>query len=635
MDSLPDRATGGKSHRVSASYNTLTCAAPHFAACDNEIAVMRQIRLSHVLFAGAFLWIGLLLQRGRAVHWDEIEFFRGTRWIGEGRMPYAGFWEHHSPLQWFLFAPFARFLATAPGVSAIVVMRWMQVPLWIGVFALVVVISRRVAAAVWARNAVVAMLLASPLFAFFAIEYRVDTLGNACILGAVALLVTRDMTRGAAIAFGVLGSCAVLANIRMAPLIVIAALLAFVWRRSEERWRWNGRAMWMLPGVALTAALFFGWLRLAGAWDGFVDGVVRYNRVSNSLVNIAANTLIERLLDPVTTPDLAMIAAWIAALAGVVVAMRNIRRPSPAVIIALLFIGTIATLVPLGVHYPYHLQTTYLLMPALAAVAADRLLQDAKRAEMTRRVAAGIVAVALLIQYALLLRSPFGAAMDYQDRVMRTADERTTKKDVVWDGVGYALHRQPAYPYWFLPAGVRLMAEKGLIAQYDIARDPPAMIVHGYRVNLWMRSFPRVMSYAVHHYVPLYRDLWIPGMSATIEPRPMRTMWRVPASGRYTLYASEILLRHPWFTRPLEYAMSEGEAPETYEIPLSLLPLLPDSDLHWTIDGRPVPAGARTLDLAQGSSLMLVSTTHNRAGILIVPADVRTLCIGPKVPVAF
>jgi hypothetical protein len=94
-------------------------------------------------------------------------------------------------------------------------------------------------------------------------------------------------------------------------------------------------------------------------------------------------------------------------------------------------------------------------------------------------------------------------------------------------------------------------------------------------------------------------------------------------------------LRHPWFTRPLEYAMSEGEAPETFEIPLSLLPLLPSADLQWSIDGRPVPTGARTLDLAKGSSLVLISSLHNRAGILIVPADVRTLCIGPEVPVAF
>ncbi len=597
---------------------------------------MRQIRFSHVLFAGALLLIGLVLQRGRPLHWDEIEFFRATRWIGEGRIPYAGFWEHHSPLQWFLFAPFARFLATGPGVSAIIAMRWVQVPLWIGVFALVVVISRRVAAAAWGHMGVIIMLLASPLFVFSALEYRVDTLGNACFLGAVALLVTRDMTRGAGIAFGVLGSCAVLANIRMAPLIVIAALVAFMWKPSEERWRWNGRSLWMMPGVAFVAAAFFGWLRLAGAWDGFVEGVVRYNTVSNSLVHIAANTFLDRLLDPVTTPDLAAVAAWIAALAGVVVALRNIRRPSPAVIIALLFIGTIATLVPLGVHYPYHLQTTYLLMPALAAVAADRILQDGKRAEMIRRVAAGVVAVALMIQYAGLLRSPFGAAMDYQDRVMRAADERTNKNDTVWDGVGYALHRQPAYRYWFLPAGVRLMAENRLIPQYDIARDPPAVIVHGYRVNLWMRSFPHVMSYAVHHYVPLFRDLWIPGMSATIEPRPMRTMWRVPASGRYTIYASEILLRHPWFTRPLEYAMSDGETPDSFEIPLSLLPLLPSGDdLKWSIDGRPVPTGARTLDLAKGSSLVLISSLHNRAGILIVPVGVRTLCVGPEVPVAF
>lgn len=595
---------------------------------------MRPIRLWHVLFAGALFWIGLLLQRGRPLHWDEIEFFRATRWIAEGRTPYAGFWEHHAPLQWLVFAPFAGVLSSSPGVSAIVTLRWLQVPLWIGTFALVILISRRAGSSVWGCRAAVAMLLASPLFVFSALEYRVDTLGNAFFVGAVALLVSGDLTRWTAIAFGVLGSCAVLSNMRMAPLVAITALLAFLWRPSEERWCWNGRAAWMAAGIALVGSAFVGWLRATGAWTAFIDGVVRYNTTSNALVHIDVNTLRFRLLEPATSLDPAALAVWLAALAGLAVALRNIRRPPPSGIIAVLFIATIVTLVPLGVHYAYHLQTTYLLMPVLAGFAAERLAKDWERAGLVRGAAAGIVTIALLIQYIRLLGPSFGVGMKYQDLVMRVTDERTTKDDAVWDGVGYALRREPAYHYWFLPTGVRLMAERGLIAPYDIEHDPPAAIIHGYRVNQWLRSFPRVGRYAVHHYVPLFRDLWIPGMSATVEQGPMRWQWRVPATGRYKILASELLVRHPWFNDPLSYALGQDEA-AIFEIPLDRLPRIAGDTMRWTIDGHPVPPGAQTLNLAKGSVLVLVSTLRQRAGVLVVPDDVHTLCAGPERPVFF
>src|SRR3954447_6397225 len=66
--------------------------------------------------------------------WDEIEFFRATDWVRRGLVPYRDFWEHHTPLQWFVFAPVAA-LTNSPGVSAVIAMRWAQVPLCIATFA--------------------------------------------------------------------------------------------------------------------------------------------------------------------------------------------------------------------------------------------------------------------------------------------------------------------------------------------------------------------------------------------------------------------------------------------------------------------------------------------------------------------
>ena len=40
------------------------------------------------------------LQWLHPINWDELEFFRATKWIAEGRVPYRDFWEHHTPLAW-------------------------------------------------------------------------------------------------------------------------------------------------------------------------------------------------------------------------------------------------------------------------------------------------------------------------------------------------------------------------------------------------------------------------------------------------------------------------------------------------------------------------------------------------------
>lgn len=73
----------------------------------------------------AILWLACL----RPIAWDELEFLRATRWVSQGRIPYSDFWEHHTPLQWFLFAPADR-LHGGPGVNAVLWLRWVQVLAW-------------------------------------------------------------------------------------------------------------------------------------------------------------------------------------------------------------------------------------------------------------------------------------------------------------------------------------------------------------------------------------------------------------------------------------------------------------------------------------------------------------------------
>lgn len=567
----------------------------------------------------AAVWTALMLHRGQLLTWDEVEFFRATRWIAEGSVPYRDFWEHHLPLQWFVFAPAAALFGGGPGAGAVVAMRWAQVPLWIGALAIVMLLARRAGLETRARWAALCLLALSPSFILMVIQFRLDVAGNLAFVAAVAAGVRRRW-----VTFGALMSLAVLANMRLAPLVVFAALLALLWRGEERRWSWNGEALRMVAGVAAVAAVFVLYLMITGALPAFLDSVIHYNLTSDRLFRERADTRLMTFAAMLVRRDLAAVVYWGLGIAGAWIALRGIRRPGALQLIALLALASVASVAAVGASYEYHLENAYFLMLPLAALAFERL-----RSPVWQTAILGIAALLLAFRFDV------GEGLPYQDRVMREADARTSPGETVWDGSGYALRRKPAYRYWFLPAGVRLMAKAGLIEDYDAGQlraAPPAAIIYSYRVFLWLRETPRLAAFVTHHYVPLYRDLWLPGMSAMLEAKPTRTTWTVVRAGRYDVYGSELLAKHPWFAKPLEYGMINGSE---LAIPLRRLPRVPDAELRWSVDGVPLPVGVRTLDLRAGSTLELMATPHARTGVLVVPQGVDTLCITPDADFVF
>ena len=554
------------------------------------------------LFVLALAWIAAMLHRGQPLGWDEIEFFRATKWIGDGQVVFRDFWEHHTPLQWLAFAPVARLFASGPGAASLVAMRWAQFVVWIAILFLAMRLTRG-PARWWA----LVLLLSAPLFVKSAVEYRVDVLGNLGFIGALVAA-----TRKRWIAFGALMSIAVLANMRLAPLVIFTAAVMLVW--NDDRWRFNARALRMLIGVAAIAIPFVAWLMLAHAWDAFVDGVVRYNAAQGGLLNL--HTLTDQLLAPIWLLDPAAIAIWCAAIFGCVLALREWRRPGELQVVAIVFIASIVAVATLEVQYEYHFQTTYLLMLPLAAVALARL-------ERWQWVAIAVAAVALLIDFLPLASPSFGEPMRYQDFVMREVDRRTAPNDTVFDGTGYALRRKPAYRYWFLPVGLRYLAHAGKVEPYDIEKNPPAAVIYNIRMQRWFEIFPRTAVYAVRHYVPVTRDLWLPGMTAILPPARAQ-QWTAPAAGRYTLWASEPLVRHPWLTKPLTFAKLQGPRAALYAIPL---PQLPPARVEWRVDGALVPH--QTVTLRKGARIEVLSREDRPIGVLVVPAGIRTLAVAP------
>jgi len=568
-----------------------------------DLAFVRDGRLPWIVVCVlALVWIAALLHRGQPLGWDELEFFRATRWTGEGRVPFRDFWEHHTPLQWIVFAPVARLFADGPGAGSIVTMRWAQAVLWVGILVLAMRFVN-VRERWWALG----FLLTNPLFVRSAIEYRVDVLGNLGFLAAIAVGLRRRW-----ILFGAAMSLAVLANMRLAPLVVFTALLMLMWDGEQRRWRWNGRALRMLGGVVAVALPFVAWLFATGAWQPFLDGVIGYNVASANLLEVST---LDQFLAPILRLDPSAIVLWSAALAGSIVALREWRRPGAPQILALLLLASLVSIATMEVQYEYHFQGSYVLMIPLAATAFSRIAR-------WRSLALGIAAVALVIA-ALPLAAGLGNAMRYQDFVMREVDRRTSAADRVFDGNGYALRREPAYRYWFLTTGVRFLASRGAIAPYDLAANPPAAVIYNLRMQRWFEIFPRTANYAVRHYVPLTRDLWVPGMTATLQPG-RAIPWIAPAAGTYTLWPSETLLRHPWLTKPLEYAAIQGPRATQYAIPLGRLPRV---EVEWTVDG--IPQTGRTAELKRGSRVTVLSRHPRAVGALLVPSDIATLCLGP------
>ena len=536
------------------------------------------------------------LHRGLPLGWDELEYFRATKWVSEGRVPFRDFWEHHTPLQWFVFAPVAA-LAGSPGADAVVAMRWAQLAVWIAILILTMRLGRE-PSRWWA----LLLLLATPLFVRSAIEYRIDVLGH---LGFLAALFAAF--RGRWVMHGFLMSAAVLANMRLAPLVVVTSALLLFWRDGE--WRFNRRALWMTAGVAAAAVPFIAWLRLAGAWDAFLLGVGRYNVASSDLLEV--DTLLEQLLMPLLARDPAAIALWCAALVGCVLALRGIRTPRVPQLVAVVFVASLVTVAMLEVQYEYHWAFSYVLMVPLAGIALERVVRWAW-------IALPVAAAGIAMTYPMPVEP-----LRYQDYVMTEVDRRTAAGEKVFDGTGYAIRREPAYTYWFLATGIRLLAASGNARPYDITAQPPAAVIYNLRMQRWFEIFPKTAAFAVHNYVPLTRDLWVPGLSVSLKPGQAVT-WTAHRGGEYALWASEPLVRHPWLTQPLRYAAIQGPHATRYAIPLRQLPR---ARVRWSIDG--VPVSTMSAAVRKGARVSIVSDERQPIGVLLVPSDVTTLCTAP------
>jgi hypothetical protein len=514
------------------------------------------------------------------LNWDELEFYRATAWIGEGLVPFRDFWEHHTPLAWFLFAP-VTWLVDSPGHQAILAMRWAQIPVWIATFALLNLWMRGAGLEQGARWTAMALALCSSLFMLPAIEYRVESVG--CLLFVAGLLLAqRDRDLFAGIVFCLAG----FANLRLGPVLVVAVLLTF--RRR------------IIVGGLGALAVCLASFAATGALDELWQQVWRDN-LAEKFATPVIGGFVHRLLVPFGVRIMATdrVFEWAAVdvggaailILGVVGLLLAWRRKQVRTI-AVLQLANLLFVASMKFIYNYHFALVVILAIPLIASVIERIPR--------RGFATALLVVAWCVN---LFASVFrGKELDlaYQDRVMREVHARTNPGEKVWSGVPWALRREPAYRFWFLPELARQLVRQGLAPRYSMD-DPPAAVVFDHYALVWVGTIQRELApYLVRHYMPVLRNVWVPAMNAVV--RPGRSVeWIVPRDGTYRLFASPELARHRWFREPfLAYRGDELQLRSMARPPL-------------TISAGP--------HLRKGQRVIVTSHATEPLGVILMPGE--------------
>jgi hypothetical protein len=465
----------------------------------------------------------LPLARLHPIVWDEVEFYRATDFVSRGLVPYRDFWEHHTPLQWFLFAPIAM-LVKSPGVSTILIMRWAQLPLWILTFVLLWKWMRGEGFS--ATSTALSMLFAvcSTQFALGAIEYRVDALG--CTLFMAGLLL---LQRGRGYWAGAMFCLAGFANIRLGPLLVLTILL------SRLRWRAIAGA-----AVALAACVSYFLVTHSAvlAWrDNWTDNYIA-DRIQTGppgaffyrFTNVFG--FLTRGFDPGAI-DVGSIVVMLAAACGMIwILATRWRRRDTLFVLAVLEIANLAFIAKMKFIYHYHFLIVTLMALPFVALVFDWLLARGHRAVIAAVVAASVAVSA----FASVFRGKEDE-LAYQDFFMHEVDRIVPPHGRVFGGVGYAIRKEPAYRYWFLPNIVQVLEARGRFERYDITANPPDAVILDIPTRLWFTNRPAQAAFVRRHYLPTLPELWVPGMSAQLTREHPSAQWIVPADGTYIVHA--------------------------------------------------------------------------------------------------
>jgi hypothetical protein len=583
---------------------------------------------------------------------DEVEYFRATRWIADGLVPYRDFWEHHPPLHWYLLAWIAPFTREA-SFEGFVAMRLAQLPLLLSTLAVFFGLLRAAGIRLAASVLAAALLLASTNRSL--VEIRLDASANLFLL--LGLLLVERARRGnadvgtakvgdssrlaprgaftrrtAAFLAGVPLALAGLSSQRAAPL-ALAVLVLATFDVGTGRPRISPVGLLAGAGALATggaaAALLATGGALGAAWEQGVRLNALYERLDLPRQGATAFELVSQLLQRPSAVAVVLLAAT-----GIFVVARKERpllgfaaRVTATAVVAAGLLAAIRS------PFPYQFQFLLWLLAALSALALDRLLRIGSRAATATSLAVLTLSLASLsLQRTRTNWDVRTETVSHQDHILRSVDRLTPDGAVVLEGCGFAVNRLPAGEEWFLPSLVRDLADAGSLARLtpaELTRRRPALVVMDSRLVAYVLRDPPLAAWIARHYLPVERFLWIPAPNGVLSAAGLER-WTILKDGAYRILERLPAEGDPWRTTPFAFPFQRPRSATSYRQPLSRTVSLRFGDIRFTVDGRErTPDSKGLVRLRAGETLVAENRSGKPIELRVVPAFVPALFESP------
>ncbi len=219
---------------------------------------------------GTLLLVGGMMV-GRPPDADEMEHAHAAWLMSQGQLPYADFWQHHSPALWIVLAPLVGNMS--PGAHICDVARLVA----LGADAGAVILVALLALSAWKDRQVilfVVLLVVGQAVALQLYNLRPDLVANVLCLGALYVM-ARHRSLAAFASAGVLLGISLSFTPKHASLLLVAPLL-LIWARGQYAHHWRYLLL-HFAGTALGLAPLIVWLSSKGLRDEYVRWVIQFN----------------------------------------------------------------------------------------------------------------------------------------------------------------------------------------------------------------------------------------------------------------------------------------------------------------------------------------------------------------------
>lgn len=569
---------------------------------------------------------------------DEVEYFRASRWVASGLVPFRDFWEHHLPLHWVLLAPFAP-LTRAATVESLLVLRLAQLPLLAATafFAVRVLLRARVSRA--------ASFFGLSLFFLAihrsAVEIRIDVTMNLFLLAGTLVLTTGGEIRARRpelpFLAGVLLGLACLASQRAIPMALVAAAASSIPElaagtplslRSLAR-----RPLLAAAGLATIAiaALVLAWAlgALPALWENCFRQNFLYERLSEQDAGgpSALDWARRFLLRP------GAVALAVLGIGGGVLGVLDVRTRALSAVVVLLAMAQVAFLASIRSPFPYQFQTLFWLLSLLAALALDAVMRVSRRAAVGAASAVTILAVAGAAHAVGAVRWPvLSETLAHQDHVLRTVERLSPAGSVVLEGCGFAVNRRPALKTWFLPSLARDLMAAGFIESpkvADLESRRIALVVADSRLLETARGDERLGTFLARSFFPVERFVWAPAPNARLGPGE-RAEWTVLTDGPHRVVELPLQALDAWFESPWSFPFQRPTTSAAFRVDVTRLRSPDPLAIRFLVDGvalEPGPGGL--VFLAAGARLGAQNVSGTTRAVLLLPARYRVVLDAP------